>query len=388
MKAASDSPIPLAVPNVGAREAELVQQCFTDNWVSTVGPFVEQLESKVAAISGVPHGVAVAAGTMGLHAALTAVGVGRGDVVILPTYTFIGSANAISHAGARPWLFDITDRDWTLDPDDLTIALHKSCARDGSGALRLNATGERVAAIMPVYTLGTPADMDRILPLAKNFGLPIIADAAAALGALYKNRPIGTLADLTVFSFNGNKTITTGGGGMIVGADDALMKTVKHITTTARVGADYDHDRVGFNYRMTNLEAAMGCAQIEKLELFLAAKERIRRVYDEAFANHPKVTSFPSADWAKNAHWLSGVVLRRGADISVDWLVQALRGAGITARKFWKPMHMQAPYRDAPTRATPVSDALWECVLTLPCSTSLTPDQQKRVIEALRSFVN
>ena len=380
--------IPLAVPNVGPREAELVQQCFTDNWVSTVGPFVDQLERKIAQVSGAPFGVAVAAGTMGLHAALDALGVGRGDVVILPTYTFIASANAIAHTGARPWLFDIRQRDWTLDVDDLQIALRDDCVRDHEGVLRLKATGERVAAIMPVYTLGTPADMDRIMPLARCLHIPVVADAAAALGALYKGRPIGQLADATVYSFNGNKTITTGGGGMIVGSDGKLMNLLKHITSTARIGVEYDHDRIGFNYRMTNLEAAMGCAQLEKLEIFLRNKKRIRETYDAAFANHPEVLTYPASDWAENAHWLSGVVLRENSKLSMDDLVDGLKEAGIIARKFWKPMHLQAPYRDAPRRATPVADALWKRVLTLPCSTSLTPKDQERVICTLKALLN
>lgn len=379
--------IPLAIPNVGPREAEYVAQCFRDNWVSTVGPFVDRLEADLARISGVPLGVAVAAGTMGLHAALDAVGVGRGDLVIMPDYTFIASANAVSHAGARPWLFDVSPESWTLDPEELERALAEDCARDGDGALRLAATGERIGAVMPVYTLGTPADMDRIVPVARQYGLPVVADAAAAVGAMYKGKPIGPLADLTVYSFNGNKTITTGGGGMVVGPDADLMKLVKHTTTTARVGADYDHDRVGFNYRMTNIEAAMGCAQVERLSEFLAAKKRVRQTYDAAFANHPRVTLFPNVPWADSAHWFSGVVLREDSGLILDSLVHSLRDAGIMARKFWKPMHLQTPYVDALKRPTGFTDALWERVLTLPCSTSLTAADQSRVITTLQKFL-
>ena len=383
-----DRVIPLAVPNVGPREAEFVQQCFTDNWVSTVGPFVDRLEREVAEISGSPSGVAVAAGTMGLHAALIGLGVSRGDVVILPSYTFIASANAIAHAGARPWLFDIASQSWTLDAGDLNSALDSDCLRDNAGTLRLRETGERVAAVMPVYTLGAPADMDIILPLARKNRLPVVADAAAALGALYKHRPIGPLADLTVYSFNGNKTITTGGGGMIVGSDPELMKVIRHITTTARIGTDYDHDMVGFNYRMTNLEAAVGCAQLERLDNFLTTKKRIRERYDAAFSNHPEVEPFPSVAWAENAHWFSGVVLREHSSLLLDRLIDGLRKAGIIARRFWKPMHLQAPFKDAPRRPMPVCDALWGRVLTLPCSTSLTIAEQDYVIEILTGFLD
>lgn len=375
--------IPLAIPNVGDREAEYVAQCFRDNWVSTVGPFVDRLEADLAKVSGVPYGVAVAAGTMGLHAALDAVGVGRGDLVIMPDYTFIASANAVSHAGARPWLFGVTPDSWTLDADDLQRALAQECERDAEGALRLKSTGERVGAVMPVYTLGTPADMDRILPIARQYGLPVVADAAAAVGAKYKGAPVGPLADVTVYSFNGNKTITTGGGGMVVGADPDLMRLIKHTTTTARVGADYDHDRVGFNYRMTNIEAAVGCAQMERLPEFLAAKKRIRQAYDAAFANHPRVELFPDVAWADSAYWFSGVVLRADSGLTLDGLIAGLKDDGIMARKFWKPMHLQRPYADAPKRPTAFTDSLWQRVLTLPCATSLTAAEQDHVIASL-----
>lgn len=381
-------PVPLAIPNIGAREAEYVQQCFTENWVSTVGPFVERLERQIAELSGVPYGVAVAAGTMGLHAALHGLGIGPGDLVILPAYTFIASANSIAQTGARPWLFDITEESWTLDPVNLEAALEQDCERDAGGILRLRSTGERVAAVMPVYTLGTPADMDRIVPLARRYGLPIVADAAAAVGARYKGEPIGPLADATVYSFNGNKTITTGGGGMIVGRDPALMKLLKHITTTARIGADYDHDRVGFNYRLTNIEAAMGCAQVERLPEFLEAKKRIRKIYNAAFCDHWKVSPFPDVDWAQSAYWLSGIVLRDEAVFSMDKLIAGLNAAGISARKFWKPMHLQAPFVDVPRRPMVVCDGLWKRVLTLPCSTSLSDVDQARVIEVLLGLLD
>lgn len=379
----ADAPIPLAVPNVGPREAAYVQQCFTDNWVSTVGPFVDRLERDVAVVSGVSHGVAVAAGTMALHAALVALGVGRGDVVALPNYTFIASANAVSHSGAKPWLLDINKESWTLDPDVLDAALAEDCERDARGILRLKAGRARVAAIMPVFTLGAPADMDRINATAARYGLPVIADAAAAIGARYKGRPIGPLATATCYSFNGNKTITTGGGGMVVGSDDFLMQRIKHITTTARVGSDYDHDVVGFNYRMTNIEAAMGCAQLERLDEFLFAKKRIRKAYDAAFVGNPAIELFPDVIWADSTYWFSGVLLRDAG--AMDFVINGLKDRGIMARKFWKPMHLQIPYKNMQRRATPVTDELWQRVLTLPCSTSLSEADQARVIHALQT---
>ncbi|MGQ0741692.1 MAG: aminotransferase class I/II-fold pyridoxal phosphate-dependent enzyme [Alphaproteobacteria bacterium] len=370
--------IPLAVPNIGVRERELVAQALHDNWVSTLGPFVDQFERTVAEVSGVRHAVAVAAGTMGLHAALHGLGVGRGDLVILPSFTFVASANAISHAGARPWLFDIAEESWTLDADQLACALEEDCVRDTVGILRHRQTRERVAAIMPVYTLGLPADMDRIAPIAKTCGLPIVGDAAAALGARYKGSPIGGLADATVYSFNGNKTVTSGGGGMIVGKDAAFMARLKHLTTTARLGPDYDHDEIGFNYRMTNVEAAIGCAQMERLGELLAAKRRIRAVYNAAFSGREEILPFPEVTWAESACWFSGIVI---AEDLTDKIIRRLREHDVMARKFWKPMHLQLPYRNALKRPTPVTDAVWAKILTLPSSTQLTEAEQQKVIK-------
>ena len=238
--------IPLAVPNLTGREAEYLQQCIETTFVSSVGPFVNLFEEKVAEAAGASLAVATSAGTTGLHVALEAVGVGRDDLVVLPSFTFIASANAIAYCGASPWLFDVTEESWTLDPELLAKQLSAETHRE-KGCLIHNATGRRVAAVMPVYTLGMPADMDSIVQIAKDYNLPVIADGAAALGATYKGHPSGKLgADLTVYSFNGNKTITAGGGGAVAGEDTELLKLVRHLSNTAKVGEAYHHDRVGF----------------------------------------------------------------------------------------------------------------------------------------------
>jgi dTDP-4-amino-4,6-dideoxygalactose transaminase len=225
--------------------------------------------------------------------------------------------------------------------------------------------------------------MDAILAIARRHGLPVVADGAAALGATYKGRPVGKLgADLTVISFNGNKTVTSGGGGAVTGDDPSLMALVRHLTATARTGDDYTHDRMGFNYRMTNIEAAVGCAQMERLEEFVEAKRRIRKAYDAALFQFPGVGLFPEPSWACSACWFSGVTLAPPAP-TPEQVRRALRDAGIEARPFWKPMHLQAPYKDAPKTETPISDDIWRRVLTLPCSTHLAKADQERVIEAL-----
>ncbi len=378
--------IPLCIPNISGNEAAYLKECVDTNFVSTVGPFVSRFEQMVAEAAGTSSAVATSAGTTGLHAALLAVGVGRDDLVFCPALTFIASTNAISHCGATPWLLDVDRESWTLDPAVLAAAINDEAERRGEDLYHI-ASGRRVAAILPVFTLGTPADMDAILDIARRAALPVVVDAAAALGATYKGRPSGALgADLTMYSFNGNKTVTAGGGGCVVG-DAKLVATVRHLTTTARVGADYDHDVVGFNYRMTNLQAAVGCAQMEMLKTFLEAKRRIADGYHHGLGNLSGIGFFPDPEWAESGYWFSGFIFKTTDGAGDSRALRAfLRENGIDARPFWKPMHLQAPYANAPRSLLPVSEDLWERIVTLPCSTQLTSDEQSKVIAAVRSW--
>lgn len=376
--------IPLAEPNTGPRERALLNQCIDSNFVSSVGPFVDQFEQIVARRHGASHCVAVAAGTMALHAGLVALGVRPGDLVLLPSFTFIASANAISHAGAQPWLIDIDPDTWTLDPDQLAQALTKE-ARMENGEVFHRRSGKRVSAILPVYTLGVAADMDRINAVAKSWGLPVLADAAAAVGGGYRGRSLGGLAQLTAFSFNGNKTITTGGGGALVGNDEDLLRRVRHLTTTAR-RADidfYHHDQVGFNYRMTNLAAAVGCAQMERLDEFNTIKRRIRRRYNDAFFDIKGLGVFPDQEGGESSCWLSGVVLGEAAQFDTQTVCNQLAELGIMARPFWKPVHLQPPYAHAPRKDMVVCENFWRRILTLPSSTTLSEADQDLVISGL-----
>jgi len=374
----------LATPDLSGNEAAYLRQCVESTFVSTVGPFVGRFEEMVAAASGARHAVATSSGTTGLHLALVTVGVTRDDLVLLPDFTFIASANAIAHCGAMPWLVDIGADSWTMDPAALERALETGTERLGDRLIHRQ-TGRRVAAVMPVHTLGLPAEMDRIAAIAKRFGLPVVADSAAALGASDGGRPVGRLgATLDVFSFNGNKTVTAGGGGIVAGNDEALTDLARHLSTTARRGADYVHDRVGFNYRMTNLDAAVGCAQMERLEPLVAAKRRIRAAYDQAFADIDGLSPFPSRAGCEGACWLSGVVLDESRAAEMEKIRSALRAAGIDARPFWRPVHLQAPYAATPREDVAVTDGIWPRILTLPCSTHLTPLQLDQVVASVR----
>lgn len=371
--------IPLAVPDLSGNEARYLQDCIASTFVSSIGPFVDRLETMVGAVAGAQAAVATSSGTAGLHVALVAVGVKPDDLVVLPSFTFIASANAINQCGAEPWLFDVDAESWTLDVDLLRAMLAAETRADGSGRIHIP-SGRRVAAIMPVHTLGLPAHMDAITEIARDFGLPVVADAAPAIGATYKGRPIGKCgADLSVFSFNGNKTVTSGGGGAVFGDDSEALALTRHLSTMARSGADYDHDRPGFNYRMTNLQAAVGCAQLERLDDLVAAKRRIRRTYENAFADMEEAGKFPAPDWAESACWFSGVAWQSDPDA----LRAKLRDARIDARPFWKPVHLQKPYEASPRTEQKITGDIWRRIVILPCSSNLTDDEQARVIDCI-----
>jgi perosamine synthetase len=376
--------IPLATPNLCGREGEYLAECVRSTFVSSVGPFVTRFEADVAAASDAASAVATSAGTTGLQAALVAAGVMPGDLVIMPSLTFIATLSATHWSGATPWLFDVDPRSWTLDAAQVEQRLIDDTIFQ-DGMVRHRVTGQRVAAILPVYTLGTPADMDALVAVAAPRNLPIIADAAAALGATYKGRPLAKMGAIgSMISFNGNKTVTAGGGGAVVGDDPVFMKRLRHLTTTARVGSDYLHDEIGFNFRMTNLQAAVGVAQMEFLDFFLERKRAIRARYDEAFAGLAGTRPFPQPDWGESACWFSGLVLDGRTKAQVDAVIVALRQSGVDARPFWRPMHEQPPAMNALRTDMPTTDELWFRVLTLPCSTDLTEADQARVIDAVR----
>lgn len=380
--------IPLAVPDLTGNERKYLNQCIDTTYVSSVGEFVNRFEENIAQKCGAKYGVAVSSGTTGLHLALTGCGVKRDELVIIPTFTFIATANAVAHCGAVPWLFDISPDSWTLDAKQLESELEKNSVWDNHKLIHKE-TGRRIAAIMPVYTLGNIPDMKEIKNIAERYGVPLIADAAAALGAEYKRNKLCELADLTVFSFNGNKTITAGGGGMIVGNNETLMKKLKHLSTTARVTSEYDHDMVGFNYRMTNIQAAVGCAQLERLDEFIQKKREIRKFYNQEFTEIEFISSFPVPKGVKSSCWLSGIVLKNGGIDEIRTLCGRLQEKGIEARSFWKPIHLQKPYEGAiKSYSLDEASGLWKRILTLPCSTGITDDEIKYVVNTVKEILN
>lgn len=371
--------IPLAVPNLTGNEKKYLDDCIDTTFVSSVGEYVNRFEQMVADATGSRFAVATSSGTTGIHVALTAAGVKRDDLVIIPTFTFIASANAVKHCGADPWLMDISLDNWCLDPKLVRSEIEKHCEKHTDGLYHKD-TGRRVAAIMPVYTLGNIPDMNEFRTIADEYGLSLVVDAACAIGATYNDEPFGGLADLSVLSFNGNKTITCGGGGAVVGSNEELLNHVRHLTTTARVWPDYDFDEIGFNYRMTNIQAAVGCAQMERLDQFIDRKRYVRGYYEKELAGlkDKGISFFPTT--SGSSCWYSGIVLREDSKLDDAKSICAhLKENGIESRTFWKPVHLQKPYSQSPVSTVSVSENLWQRVITLPCSTGIFDEELKKV---------
>jgi len=366
-----NEPIPLSAPDLRGREAEYLAACVRDNWVSSAGPFVETMEARAAEVAGTRHAVAVVNGTVALHLALVVADVQPGDFVIVPDWSFAATANAVYHAGATPIFIDVSAESWTLDP--ALVADTLATFEDG-----------RIAAAIAVDALGHPADMDPLRETCVQHGVALVEDAAGAIGSAYKGRPAGGLGDVGIFSFNGNKTVTAGGGGMVLTNDGALARRARHLSTQARPGAAYEHDAVGFNYRMTNLNAAVGLAQLERLPDMLAAKRKIADAYDAALAGRNDLVPMPRADWADSSCWLYSVLCSSAAE--AEALVDDLASAGIQSRTFWHSLSAQSPYRAAPTRLTGVAAQISGRVVSVPSGSGLNADQIERVAAALRSW--
>ncbi len=379
--------IPVAVPNLTGNEKKYLENCIDTTFVSSIGEYVNKFEDMVSKATRSMYAVATSSGTTGIHAALMTAGVGRDDLVIIPTYSLIACANAVKHCGADPWLMDISLKDWCLDPDIVRREIEENCEKTDKKLIHKK-SGRRVRTLMPVYTIGNIPDMDVFRRIADEYRIPLVADAACAIGATYKDRPLGGLADMSILSFNGNKTVTCGGGGAIIGNNSKYLGRARHLTSTARVWPDYDFDEVGYNYRMTNVQAAIGCAQLERLEGFVDTKKNTRKYYETNLAKleDKGIEFFPTAPGS--SCWYSGIVLPEGATLSDSKAIcSRLKENGIEARTFWKPIHLQEPYRDAVKGDMTVADGLWQRIVALPCSTSITEEELEKVAGTLLSVL-
>ena len=379
--------IPLSVPEIHGNEWKYVKECLDSNWVSSAGPFVDRFERMVADYVGTRHAVATVNGTAALHTALLVAGVEPDDEVLVPALTFIAPANAVRYVGAWPVLIDAEPDYWQMDPRKVTDFLESEC-RWANSELRNQTTGRRVKAILPVHILGHPCDMDPIVDLARRFELVVIEDATESLGAKYKERMVGHLGDIACFSFNGNKVITTGGGGMVVTDNDAWAARAGYLTTQAKDDpVEYIHKEIGYNYRLTNIQAALGCAQMERLAGFIEKKRSIATQYHSSFESIPGITAMPEASWARSIFWMYTVLVNEssyGEDSRA--LMQRLARHCIQTRPLWQPLHRSPVYRHAKVYGGEVADKLNRLALSLPCSVGLTGVDIQTVTEAIKSI--
>lgn len=366
-----DGVVPLHAPRFTGKEKQYVDECVETSWVSSVGAFVSRFEEQVAAACHCRHGIATVNGTAALHLALHALGVGRGDLVLCPALTFIGTANAIAASGADPLFVDSSPSDLGVSAAKLADFLSREAERR-NGACFHRDSGRRIAALVPVHIFGHPVDFDPLAELADEWGILVVEDAAESLGSRYRSRPCASLARVAALSFNGNKVVTTGGGGMLVTNDEALARRLKHLSTTARVAHawDFNHDEVAFNYRLPNINAALGCAQMERLDELLAAKRRLTRRYAELLNGLEGVRLFQEQPWAESNYWLNAVFL---PDLEArNQFLETSKAHSIQTRPCWRLLPETEAWQHAAV-ADDLAGARWiaEHLVNIPSSPSL-----------------
>jgi perosamine synthetase len=366
-----DAFTPLHAPRFAGAEWTYLKDCLDTGWVSSVGSYVDRFERDLAALCGARRAVAVVNGTAALHVALLAAGVGRGDEVLIPALTFVATANATAYCGATPHFLDSEWATLGLDPDAMAARLAATAERRDGGPPVNRTTGRRIAAVVPMHAFGHPARIDAIAAVAQEWGLPVVEDAAESLGSLQDGRPLGARGLLGATSFNGNKIVTTGGGGAVLTDDEGLADRVKHLTTTAKRphAWAFDHDETGFNYRLPNVNAALGCAQLEQLPDMLADKRRLAARYLAAFEDWPGARVIVEPPGAASNYWLNALALDDPADR--EPLLEAANAAGVMTRPVWTLMPDLPMHRGAPCAPLPVARDIAARLINVPSSAAL-----------------
>lgn len=372
-----DERIHLSTPDVGPAEEEALLSALRTGWVAPAGPDLNAFETEIARRVGVDYAVGLSSGTAALHLGLLGLGVQRGDVVITSTLTFAATANAIVYTGAEPFFIDVDPVTGNMDPELLDLAI---------GFLRH--TGERIGAVIPVDLLGKAANYTAIEDVAARHEVPVLADAAEALGAYHRGKPVGGFGDAAVLSFNGNKIMTTSSGGMLLTDDQALAEKVRYLSTQARQPvAHYEHTDIGYNYRLSNLLAALGRAQLERLEAMISRRRRIRERYRAWCETTPGTEIFGGDGDDQDNCWLTALLFDQvhhpGA---VEAFIQRMDAQGIETRRLWKPMHMQPVFSQARSMLTGAAQQLFSCGVAMPSGSNMTEPQIQRVLTALDEF--
>lgn len=367
-------PVALHEPTFAGNELLYLKECIASTFVSSVGKFVDRFEADLAAFTGAKYVVAVVNGTAALHVALKLAGVSSGDEVLVPALTFIATANAVTYCGAHPHFVDSEDRTLGVDAEKLRGYLNSQTEQRG-GLCVNRATGRVVRALVPMHTFGHPVDVDGLQAVASDFNIALVEDAAESLGSYYRGCHTGTFGLLGTLSFNGNKTITTGGGGAILTNSPELARHAKHLTTTAKLphAWEYCHDEIGYNYRLPNLNAALGCAQLEQLPKMLTVKRALFQRYQEKFADIVGVHLMQEPEGCRSNYWLQTLLLDPDQAALRDSILQATNSAGLMTRPVWELMPNLTPYRDCQRMDLVCATSLARRLINIPSSSRLLP---------------
>jgi aminotransferase in exopolysaccharide biosynthesis len=369
-----ERPVALHEPSLNGKEKLFLSDCVDSTFVSSIGPYVERFESDLVQFTGSPHAVATVNGTSALHIALLLAGVKPGDEVLVPALSFVASANAVRYCGAVPHFLDSEEATLGLDPSAMLRWLQETCNMVDGDCINTR-TGRRVSAVVPMHTFGHPCDIAGIIEVATEYGFTVVEDAAESLGSWVGDQHTGTFGLLGILSFNGNKIVTTGGGGAILTKDANLAHKARHLTTTAKVphGWKYVHDEVGFNYRMPNINAALGCAQMEEIESFISSKRRLYKRYREILvqAELEGIKIFGEPAGTRSNYWLQTLILDRDLSIAGEEIIETLNKVGIMARPAWNLLPTLRPFLDCPQAPLPVAESLAQRIVNIPSSAGL-----------------
>lgn len=350
-----------------------IKECLDTGWVSSVGKYVDAFEHKLEKFTGAKHAIAVSNGTAALHIALLLGGVEKDDEVIIPSLSFVATANAVAYCGAVPHFAEIDRRTLGLDAIKLAAYLNEvAIIKEGECYNRL--TKRRMKAVVPMHTFGHPVDMEPLLELADLFRLTLVEDAAESLGSYYKGKHTGTLGQMGAISFNGNKVITTGGGGALLTNDSQLAAKAKHLTTTAKLphAWEYVHDQIGYNYRLPNLNAALGCAQLEQLPAYLKSKRALAQRYNALFSEVPGVRFFEEQQWAQSNYWLNCILLEPEYINYRNQILEHGNQNGVMMRPVWKPLHQLPMFADSPSMRMEVTELISQSLINIPSGPGLS----------------
>lgn len=370
--------IKLSLPHLAGNENKYVKDAIDSTWITPLGPYVNRFEDILDEYLGVNNVVALSAGTAAIHIALALLGIGKGDEVICQSMTFSASANPIVYLGGKPVFVDSEPMTWNMDPALLRTAIEE----------RIKLTSHKPKAIIVVHLYGMPARMDEIMKIAAEYDIPVVEDAAEAIGSEYDGHKCGTIGRFGILSFNGNKMITTSGGGALICPDKESARRALFLATQARENRPYYfHETIGYNYRLSNISAAIGCAQMEELDWRVNRRRAIHGIYADALRDNPVVSVHNNPDDTFNSnYWLSTILLDDASPVSADDLRQKLASHNIETRLLWRPMHMQPVYKDAPAYVNGVSERLFDHGLCLPSSTTLSDEQIQYVAQQINRY--